>query len=41
MPEEEGKKPGITFRRGNCGRLWAYKDGKPSGPIITMGNMIF
>ena len=41
MPEKEGRKPEITFRRGNCGRLWAYKDGKPSGPIYTMGDAIF
>ena len=35
------KSPEITFIRGNCGRLWGCKDGKLSGPIVTMGDMIF
>lgn len=35
------KKPEITFIRGNCGRLWGCKDGMLSGPIVTMGDMIF
>ena len=41
MPNTEKEKPDITFVRGNCGRLWGCKDGKLSGPIITMGDMIF
>ena len=31
----------IEFKRGKCGRIWAWEDGKPSGPIYTMEDKIF
>lgn len=40
MAETKKESPEITFIRGNCGLMWGCKDGIPSGPIITMGDMI-
>ena len=31
----------IEFKRGKCGRLWGWEDGKPSGPIYTMEDQFF